>query len=68
MASTFRINAVSKVVLKQHRHALPTCTSATHSPSCASYGREAKCTRVIKGVNKVTGRLEFEALCTHLIF
>jgi hypothetical protein len=59
------LNIVTQLVVKQHRHPLPLCANGKHDPSCKSMGREVVCTKVIKRYDKVNGKLEYEALCTH---
>jgi hypothetical protein len=62
------LNIVAKLVVKQHRHPLPVCTSTKHDPSCKPFGKEVVCTRVIKKIDPVTNKIQFEALCTHFYF
>ena len=32
----------------KHWHPSPACTGGNHDPSCAAFGRETKCTEVVK--------------------
>jgi hypothetical protein len=50
----FNLDKVSKVVLREHFHPLPTCAPGAHNATCASFGREIGCVRVIAGHEKPT--------------
>ncbi|HKU14045.1 MAG TPA: hypothetical protein VJQ52_06590 [Steroidobacteraceae bacterium] len=67
-ATDFRIERSSRLVVKQHTHALPLCKGTTHDASCARKGYELTCVRVIIGFNKITMKPTFGAFCTHLYF
>jgi len=68
----FQLDKVSKVVIKEHFHALPVCAPGAHNPTCTSFGREIGCVRVMVGYEKPTeaeplGKVIWGARCTHLL-
>lgn len=67
----FKLGKVSKVVIREHFHALPVCAPRAHNAQCSSFGREIGCVRVIIGYEKPTereplGRVIWGARCTHV--
>ena len=68
----FKLKEVSKVVVKEHFHQLPTCTSSAHNPGCSSFGHEISCARVIVDYEKPTeveplGKVVWGARCIHVL-
>jgi len=67
----FHLDRISKVVVREHFHALPLCTPKEHHAACASFGREIGCVRVMVDYKKPRaaeplGRVIWGARCTHL--
>ena len=67
MPEEWKKEIITKLRVKHHRHPLPVCKSGNHDSSCTKYGTEISCIKIIKSYNRATGRLDYEALCTHLI-
>lgn len=50
----FNFDKVSKVVVREHFHPLPTCSAGAHNSKCSTSGREIGCVRVIVGYENPT--------------
>jgi hypothetical protein len=64
----FKLDKLSKVIVKQHTHPLPVCKANTHSPTCVKFGHELSCVRIIVGFDKATLKPKYGAFCTHMYF